>query len=127
MLHDGVVTSHSSATKGSGQDKPDLHPAAQDLYDQVKERLEGQGVHPGGGHGKCAEANLISDRLRHLDPTGTSISSLDHVREALKDAQMYTVQIGRDRQGLFDHNEYKPPCRSCEIALDMAGITAYTG
>lgn len=127
MLHDGVITSHSSATKGVDQEKPDLHPAAQDIYDQVKARIEGEGRFPGGGHGQCAEANLISDRLRHLDPTGTSISSLDDVREALKGAQMYTVQIGQDRKKLFDHNEYKPPCRSCGIALEMAGITAYTG
>ncbi|MCD2463701.1 hypothetical protein MBT42_09030 [Streptomyces sp. MBT42] len=127
LLHDGVITSHSSATKWEGQDKPDLHPAAQDIYDQVRTVIEGEGRVVGGGHGQCAEALLLSDRLRQLDPSGTSISTLDHVRRAMDGAQMYTVQIGPDRRGNFEHNEYKPPCRSCEIALGMAGIHAHTG
>ncbi|WSV44217.1 YwqJ-related putative deaminase [Streptomyces sp. NBC_01077] len=127
LLHDGVVTSHTSATKFEGQDKPALHPAAQDLYDQVRARIESEGRRPGAGHGQCAEALLLSDRLHQLDPSGTSISTLDHVRERMAGAQMYSVQIGRDPRGVLAHNDYKEPCRSCEIALDMAGIGAYAG
>ncbi|MFF2308506.1 YwqJ-related putative deaminase [Streptomyces sp. NPDC058128] len=107
--------------------KPDLHPAARDIYDQVRTMIEGEGRVVGGGHGQCAEALLLSDRLRRLDPSGTSISTLDQVRRAMDGAQMYTVQIGPDRRGHFEHNEYKPPCRSSEIALGMAGIHAHTG
>ncbi|MFD2010202.1 YwqJ-related putative deaminase [Streptomyces narbonensis] len=127
LLHDGVVTSHSSTTKWEGQDKPNLHPAAQDIYDQVKARADAAGERTGAGHGKCAEANLLSDRLRQLDPDGTSIRTLDQVREAMNGAQMYSVQIGKDPKGLLAHNDYKAPCPSCAVALDMAGIAAYAG
>ncbi|MFI1715762.1 YwqJ-related putative deaminase [Streptomyces sp. NPDC053513] len=127
LLHDGVVTSQTSATKFEGQAKPDLHPAVQDIYDQVKARIEGDGGRPGAGHGQCAEPLLLSDRLRQLDPSGTNISTIDHVRDAMNGAQMYTVQVGRDPRGILKHNDYKEPCRSCAIALDMAGITAYAG
>ncbi|MFE7553097.1 YwqJ-related putative deaminase [Streptomyces gardneri] len=127
LLHDGVITSHSSATKWEGKDKPDLHPAAQDIYDQVKARAEAEGRNTGAGHGKCAEANLISDRLRQLDPSGTSIRTPEQVREAMSGAQMYSVQIGPEPRGHYAHNDYKPPCPSCAVALDMAGIAAYAG
>nr|WP_314613541.1 YwqJ-related putative deaminase [Streptomyces sp. DSM 40976] len=128
LLHDGTVTSHSSATKGAGQKVPDLHPAMQSIYDDVKAQIEGEGRNPGAGHGKCAEANLVSDRLRSLDPDGTSIKSADDVREAMKGSQVYSVQIGEQvKPHPLGHGEYKPPCRSCEIAMDMAGVSAYTG
>ncbi len=127
LLHDGVVTSHTSATQYEGKDKPDLHPGAQQVYDEVKAIHDSQGTRPGAGHGKCAEAMLLSDRLRQLDPSGTSLTTIDKVREAMAGAQMYSVQIGRDRRGLLQHNDYKEPCPSCAIALDITGINAYAG
>ncbi|MCX4984178.1 YwqJ-related putative deaminase [Streptomyces sp. NBC_00572] len=128
LLHDGVVTSHSSATKGAGQKTPDLHPAMQSIYDDVERQIKADGGFPGAGHGKCAEANLVSDRLRQLDPDGTGISSADHVRDAMRGSQVYSVQIGEQiKPHPLGHGEYKPPCRSCAIAMDMAGVTAYAG
>ncbi|RSS82348.1 hypothetical protein EF918_07355 [Streptomyces sp. WAC06614] len=128
LLHDGVVTSHTSATKGAGQKFPDLHPALADIYQQVEAQIRANDGKPGAGHGKCAEAHLVSDRLRRLDPAGTSISTVDDVRKAMRGAQMYTVQIGNQVQPTpLAHGQYKEPCRSCRIALDMAGITAFTG
>ncbi|MFI1659463.1 YwqJ-related putative deaminase [Streptomyces sp. NPDC020472] len=128
LLHDGVVTSHSSATKGAGQKTPDLHPAMQSIYDQVEQRILAEDRYPGAGHGKCAEANLVSDRLRHLDPDGTGITSVDQVRDAMKGSQVYSVQIGEQiKPHPLGHGEYKPPCRSCALAMEMAGVTAYTG
>ncbi len=128
LLHDGVVTSHSSTTKGAGQKTPDLHPAMQSIYDQVDQRIKAEGGFPGAGHGKCAEANLVSDRLRQMDPHGTGITSADQVRDAMKGSQVYSVQIGEQiKPHPLGHGEYKPPCRSCAIAMDMAGVTAYAG
>ncbi|MFE3070509.1 YwqJ-related putative deaminase [Streptomyces sp. NPDC059247] len=82
----------------------------------------------GAGHGKCAEVDLLSDRLRQLDPQGAGITSADGVRDAGKGTRVYGVRIG-ERVGPhpLGHGEYEPPCRSCSMAMERAGITVYAG
>ncbi|GGV07540.1 hypothetical protein GCM10010275_54700 [Streptomyces litmocidini] len=64
------------------------------IYDQVDRKIRAEGGSPGAGHGKCAGANLVSDRLRRLGPVGTGIASVGHVRDAVKGSQVHGAQIG---------------------------------
>ncbi len=126
LLHDGVLTVHSSnATTGTAS--MNRHPAVQNLLDQVEQQLTGEGKDTGNGHGKCSEVALISDRLHQLDPTGTKIVTPADVQEAMRGSLIHTRQIGDMRPGddQILHGEYKPPCRSCTRLLPMAGVTPH--
>ncbi|MFJ5097318.1 hypothetical protein [Streptomyces sp. NPDC088557] len=46
------------------------------------------------------------------------------IRERLEEAVGYVVAFKPHPLG---HGEHKPPCRSCSIAMEMAGTTAYAG
>ncbi|MFI8182964.1 YwqJ-related putative deaminase [Actinacidiphila glaucinigra] len=130
LLHDGVVTSHTSATGRHGQKVPEAHPVLQQVYDDIKAESDASDrPFTGAGHGKCAEVALISDRLHQLDPTGRSIRTVDDARDALAGSIIHSRQIGNltDKDGNVEmaHGEYKPPCRSCARALPILGVHAH--
>lgn len=126
LLHDGVLTAHSSSSS-TGTAAMNRHPALQNVLDQVEQQLTAEGVNAGNGHGKCSEVALISDRLHQLDPTGTRIVTPSDVQEAMRGSLIHTRQIGDMRPGddQILHGEYKPPCRSCTRMLPMAGVTPH--
>ncbi|WP_371129666.1 YwqJ-related putative deaminase [Streptomyces sp. TLI_105] len=103
------------------------HPALKQILDPVEADMEAADQNPGNGHGKCAEVSLISDRLHHMDPNGTGIVTPEDVRKAMEGSRVYSVQIGNVRPGddQLLHGEYKPPCRSCERMLLLAGVIAH--
>ncbi|WP_031510600.1 YwqJ-related putative deaminase [Streptomyces megasporus] len=127
LLHDGVITSHTSTTKKHGMKLPETHPVVADVLKQVEDELTAKGKKAGIGHGKCAEVSLVSDRLHQLDPDGTKIRTAEDAREALKGAMIHTRQIGESRsiEEPLSHGEYKKPCRSCEHMLPALGVTAH--
>ncbi|GAA0428206.1 YwqJ-related putative deaminase [Streptomyces luteireticuli] len=130
LLHNGVITSHSSMTKKDGIGQPKTHPALQGMYDKVAADMKAEGDFPGAGHGKCAEVALISDRLHQLDPTGQNIRTPEQAREAMQGAAVYTQQIGdmparKPGEVGLSHGDYKPPCRSCSRVLPALGIKAH--
>ncbi|MBX9425382.1 hypothetical protein K4902_23835 [Streptomyces lateritius] len=126
LLHDGVLSSHTSNT-GLGDSQMSTHPALKQILDQVERDLKAADQNPGNGHGKCAEVALVSDRLHQLDPDGTKIVSGDDVQQAMKGSLVYSVQIGdlRPGEGQLFHGDYKPPCRSCSKMLPLAGVIAH--
>ncbi|MBW5483901.1 hypothetical protein GPJ59_18940 [Streptomyces bambusae] len=126
LLHDGVLTTHSSNTS-IGNSQMNTHPALKQILDKVEQDMVAANLSPGNGHGKCAEVSLISDRLHHLDPTGTKIVTADDVQKAMKGSLVYSVQIGnlRPGEGQLFHGDYKPPCRSCARMLPLAGVIAH--
>jgi hypothetical protein len=124
LVHDDVITSHTSSQSRHGQKYPDTHPALQSVYDDVKERADRGELVLGRGHGRCAEVSLISDRLHELGRT-QDISSLDDARRALSGSKIYTVAIGEqfDNAGnRVEHGSYLEPCRSCGPVLDALGV-----
>ncbi|MBZ4322192.1 YwqJ-related putative deaminase [Streptomyces huiliensis] len=130
LLHNGVITSHSSFSKKDGIAEPDTHPALKSIYDRVRDEINAEGKHHvGAGHGRCAEVALISDRLHQLDPTGQKIRTPEQVREALDGAVIHTQQIGDQparkpgEESLY-HGDHKPACRSCRRALPAMGVRA---
>ncbi|MDX3850286.1 YwqJ-related putative deaminase [Streptomyces sp. AK02-01A] len=127
LLHDGELTSHSSSTKRHGQRELETHPALKGVLDQVENDLRAEGKYPGAGHGKCAEVALISDRLHKMDPDGTAIRTPEDIREAMRGALVYSVQIGEQDtpNGFLNHGDYKEPCRSCARMLPLAGVGAH--
>lgn len=132
LVHDGVVTSHTSVTKMHGQRMPDTHPALQSLLDRIKADKEAGRIPAIGiGHGKCAEVPLLSDRLHALDPTGQIIKTPEAARQALQGAVIHTRQIGsyvrKDTGETLDHGRYLPPCNSCDPLLSALGITVDAG
>ncbi|MFD7028270.1 YwqJ-related putative deaminase [Streptomyces sp. NPDC059917] len=126
LLHDGVLTVHSSST-ATGGSTTHPHPAMQGILDQVERDLTAENQPTGTGHGKCAEISLISDRLHQIDPTGTKITTPAQVQEAMRGSLVYSLQIGdlRPGEGQLFHGDYKPPCRSCSRVLPLAGVTAH--
>ncbi|WP_330434845.1 YwqJ-related putative deaminase [Streptomyces sp. NBC_00825] len=131
FLHDNTITAHSSTTKMHGQKLPKRHAVLDDILKNVEKTLEAEGKNKGIGHGKCAEISLISDRLHQIDPTGKSIRTIDDAKAALEGGVMHSRQIGdlRDRvTGELDrvHNEFLPPCRTCEHVLPQLGIRVHS-
>ncbi|MFJ2938336.1 YwqJ-related putative deaminase [Streptomyces sp. NPDC087219] len=119
-------TAHSSSTN-TGDSAMSTHPAPQQILDRVKNDMTAENERLGSGHGKCAEVSLISDRLHHLDPNGTGIVTAEDVRKAMEGSRVYSVRIGdmRPADDQLLHGEYKPPCRSCEKMLPLAGVIAH--
>ncbi|MER7400069.1 YwqJ-related putative deaminase, partial [Streptomyces sp. NPDC000151] len=132
FLHDNTVTAHSSTTKMHGQKSPNTHQVLDDILKEVGEKLDATpGAKRGLGHGKCAEISLISDRLRQLDPAGTSIRTIDDAKKALEGGLMHTRQIGdlydRDTGALARaHGDYLAPCNTCEHVLPKLGIHVHS-
>ncbi|MCQ4208442.1 YwqJ-related putative deaminase [Streptomyces longispororuber] len=135
LLHDGVLTGHSSVSKLKAnpgnpdpQQKLDVHPALQSALDDVRRQAESEGEMVGTGHGQCAEVALISDRLHGIaERDGVDLRSTEDVRRVMEGAQVHTRQIGDmnpNRPGYLAHGEYKKPCPSCERMLPLLGITA---
>ncbi|MFE0424997.1 YwqJ-related putative deaminase, partial [Streptomyces sp. NPDC058953] len=128
LLHEGTLTAHSSSKQKHGQKQLDNHPELQKILDEVKADMESRGDRPGGGHGKCAEMALVSDRLKHIEQRdGITISTPEDIRRAMDGSLVYTLQIGEqdDPTGFKNHGDYKPPCRSCTQVLPLIGVTAH--
>ena len=127
LLHDNVITAHTSTTKFSGQRLPHTHPVLKDLLDKIDtDWKEGRIPKKGQGHGKCAEVSLIGDRLAALDPTGETIRGLADAKQALEGAVIHTRRIG-DYTDLatgdtWEHGGYLPPCDTCKHILPALGI-----
>ncbi|QDQ13427.1 YwqJ-related putative deaminase [Streptomyces spectabilis] len=131
FLHDQVITVHSSTTKMHGQKLPHTHQVLQDILKQISDDVSA-GLIPnkGIGHGKCAEISLISDRLRKLDPTGSTIRTVADARRALEGSVMHTRRIGdfidrRTGEIVNRHGEYMRPCDTCKHVLPQLGIRAH--
>ncbi|MEV0437869.1 YwqJ-related putative deaminase [Streptomyces spectabilis] len=131
FLHDQVITVHSSTTKMHGQKLPHTHQVLQDILKQISDDVSA-GLIPkkGIGHGKCAEISLISDRLRKLDPTGSTIRTVADARRALEGSTMHTRRIGDviDRKTgelVSRHGDYMRPCDTCKHVLPQLGIRAH--
>ncbi|WP_405133488.1 YwqJ-related putative deaminase [Nocardia sp. NBC_01388] len=128
LLHDGLLTAHTSMTKLGNHVTPDTHPVIQHLLDEIKAgRDAGRIDKIGMGHGKCAEIALISDRLAKLEDSGARISSLAAAKAFLEGAQIHTRTVGeliQRRTGIVlrRHNEYIPPCDTCKHVLPQLGI-----
>ncbi|WP_329233414.1 YwqJ-related putative deaminase [Streptomyces sp. NBC_01460] len=124
LVHDDVITSHTSSQGRHGQKYPDTHSALQSAYDDVQARADRGELVLGRGHGRCAEVSLISDRLHELGRT-ESISTTDDARRALAGSKIYTVAVGEqfDNDGnKVAHGSYLPPCRSCGPVLEALGV-----
>ncbi|WP_436850847.1 YwqJ-related putative deaminase, partial [Streptomyces avermitilis] len=127
LLHDNVITVHSSTTKMHGQKLPHTHKVLEGILKQVEDDAVAAGRTKGFGHGKCAEVSLISDRLHQLDPTGSTIRTVDDAKNLLEGSAMHTRQIG----DLFDrktgelvrsHGDFLAPCNTCKYVLPQLGI-----
>nr|WP_246260615.1 YwqJ-related putative deaminase [Streptomyces typhae] len=131
LLHDNVVTVHSSTTKMHGQKLPHTHEVLKEILQRISDDYNaGRLDSKGSGHGKCAEISLISDRLHQLDPTGTKIRTVADARRALDGAVMHTRRIGdfvRGKTGevVGRHGDYMRPCDTCKHVLPQLGIRAY--
>lgn len=128
LLHDGVITSHTSMTKFGVHNTPRTHPVLKGLLDRIEADFDA-GLIPkkGSGHGKCAEIALISDRLALLERNGTPIRTLGDARQALEGAQIHTRRIGdfvlrRTGEVLHRHKDYLAPCDTCKHILPELGI-----
>ncbi|MEV8032784.1 DUF6531 domain-containing protein [Streptomyces sp. NPDC086182] len=93
-----------ASIKGGGDHN--LHPDVQAAYDRVP-----LGQRPAGSqHGRCGEAEALSDAMNAgVDPRGGVMASVE-VRAA----------------GNPKHGVPKAPCSSCQHVLDQLGITAVT-
>ncbi|MEU5129879.1 YwqJ-related putative deaminase [Streptomyces mobaraensis] len=139
LLHNGVITSHSSlqapkvGKHATDEQKaeharkyaPKTHPAIADLYQKVKD----DGHKVGVGHGRCSEVALLSDRLHQLDPTGTRIRTAEDVKKALDGAVIDTrvvVKAWDQTSGRqLDHGEHYPACDSCKHVLPAIGVRVH--
>ncbi|WP_354381892.1 YwqJ-related putative deaminase [Streptomyces sp. PvR034] len=125
LLHDGVITSHTSSQKKDGQSLPTTHPVLASLYQDVSDAHDRGELEKGRGHGKCAEVSLVSDRLHALEASGHKITTPDEAAKALSGSVMHTVTTGdqpdRDRN-IVPHGSYIPPCRSCDPVMKRLGI-----
>jgi hypothetical protein len=135
LLHEGVLTGHSSVSKLKAnpqnpdpQQHLDVHPALRAVLDDVERQATAEGELVGTGHGQCAEVALISDRLHAIsERDGVDIRSAEDIRRVMDGAQVHTRQIGDmnpNRPGYLSHGEYKKPCPSCERMLPLVGVTA---
>ncbi|GAA2303294.1 YwqJ-related putative deaminase [Streptomyces kunmingensis] len=136
LMHDGVLTGHSSVTKlkkanpqsPEPQQQLNTHPALQSVLDDVKRQAESEGDVVGTGHGQCTEVALISDRLHAIsERDGVEIRSAEDIRRVMDGAQVHTRQIGDmnpNRPGYLSHGDYKKPCPSCERMLPLVNVTA---
>ncbi|MEU8744520.1 DUF6531 domain-containing protein [Streptomyces parvulus] len=94
-------TFDGASIKGGGDH--DLHPDVRAAYDRVPED-----VRVGGQHGKCGEAEALSNAMKAgVDPRGGTMAAVD-VRAP----------------GNTNHHNRKPPCASCKNVLEQLGITA---
>ncbi|GAA2448963.1 YwqJ-related putative deaminase [Streptomyces macrosporus] len=128
LLHNDVVTPHTSMQGKGPQKDPMRHAVVDDIMADIERRDANGELVKGRGHGKCAEVALISDRLYQLDPTGQSIRTVDDARRALEGSVMHTVAIGDMRApdgSITEHGSFLPPCRSCEPMLEALNITVH--
>ncbi|WP_143861416.1 toxin glutamine deamidase domain-containing protein [Nocardia amikacinitolerans] len=129
FLHDDVLTSHTSTVKMHNQKFPETHPVLGQILDAARDEVAAEGEKVGLGHGKCAEISLISDRLRRVDPTGTTIKTVEDARNALEGGVMHTRQIGdvisKEGEVLVRDGDPIPPCRTCSKILPSLGITPH--
>ncbi|WP_413753613.1 YwqJ-related putative deaminase [Streptomyces sp. R-74717] len=131
FLHDNVIATHSSTTKMHGQKLPKTHQVLDGILKDVGDKLDAAGMKKGFGHGKCAEVSLISDRLHELDPTGSSIRTIDDAKKVLEGGVMHTRQIGNvyDRvTGELErsHGDFLAPCYTCRHVLPQLGIHVHS-
>lgn len=127
LLHDDVLTSHTSTTKMDGQKMPVTHPVVQALLDGIRADKEaGRLDRIGNGHGKCAEVVLLSDRLWRFESGGMKITTLEEARSALEGSKIHTHRIGDhiDQDGNIQHRhgDYIPPCETCVHLLRFLDI-----
>lgn len=123
LLHDNVITSHTSMTKMNGQAMPDTHPVLKGLLDRIKAQSDAGVIPPtGSGHGKCAEIALINDRIKMLENNGVQIRTLDDAKRELEGAKIHTRKIGdfvsrKTGEVMQRHGDYLPPCGTCTHIL----------
>ncbi|MQY16343.1 hypothetical protein SRB5_65410 [Streptomyces sp. RB5] len=123
LVHNDVVTAHTSFQNYKGETLvPDHHPGMREALDETERRLRAEGIEPGVGHGQCSEVALISDRLHQMDPSGTSIRTVDDVRAAMDGAAVHTRQVTNHPGIGLNHGDFKPPCRSCSTMLPLLGV-----
>ncbi|MEU6120718.1 DUF6531 domain-containing protein, partial [Streptomyces sp. NPDC047123] len=92
-----------ASVKGGGQH--DLHPDIQAAYDDVPLDIQQR---MGGQHGRCGEAEALSDAMKaHVNPRGGVMAAVN-VRA----------------EGNAVHGTPKPPCESCADVLKRLNITA---
>jgi hypothetical protein len=102
--HQGTFS--GASVKGGG-DHPNLHPDVQAAYDRVPQEIRER---VGNQHGRCGEAEALSDAMRAgVDPRGGAMAAVE-VRAP----------------GNPKHGVPKPPCESCQHVLDQLGVTAVT-
>ncbi|MEU8979096.1 DUF6531 domain-containing protein [Streptomyces sp. NPDC048309] len=106
LVAPGHKTPFTGASIKGGGSHPNLHPDVQAAYDRVPQELR-----PAGNqHGRCGEAEALSDAMHAgVDPRGGVMASVD-VRAA----------------GNPKHGAPKAPCSSCQHVLDQLGIRAVT-
>ncbi len=128
LLHDNVITAHTSMTKMNGQKLPDVHPVLKSLLDRIEADAKAGTIPPkGNGHGKCAEIALINDRIRMLESGGMEIRTASEARQVLEGAKIHTRKIGdyiskETGEVLHPHGGYLPPCATCMHILPELGI-----
>ncbi|WP_157756977.1 toxin glutamine deamidase domain-containing protein [Plantactinospora sp. KBS50] len=128
LTPDGQITTHTSMTADKSTNpvtNPAPHPVAQQILDRIKQQVE----QPGAGHGKCAEVALVSDALyrlqRQWEAAGRPGGDFEaYARSALAGAKIVTHQVNPAVDGdvRYEHGNYRPPCRSCEVFLSDLGI-----
>jgi hypothetical protein len=126
LLKDDEVTAHTSMQAAVKGQTPNVHPALQNVLDDMKT----DGGATGAGHGKCGEVATISDALWKKDPEGTQITSLDDLKGALKNSDgsnssVYSTIIGDSTNGDLKHGDYLPPCNSCSRMLPKIEVNAF--
>ncbi|MDJ0464429.1 YwqJ-related putative deaminase [Streptomyces sp. H27-C3] len=91
---------------GDGGGDHNLHPDVQAAYDRVPQHLRPEG----NQHGRCGEAEMLSNAMNAgVNPRGGVSAAVD-VRAS----------------GNPKHGAPKAPCSSCQHVLDQFGIPAVT-
>jgi len=115
LLSGSDLTTHTSV---KGDPGPALHPVVQRFLDELpveqRERYAG----------RCAEAVVVSDRLRHLEATSGEILSAIPARAALWGARLTVVAVREPEDPT--HRSQLVPCRSCAALLEWLGIELVT-
>jgi hypothetical protein len=126
LLSGNTITMHTSLKTSASVSEPNIHPALQ----RHLNRLSSSTI-TSDGHGRCGEVGALSDLLWQKDPHGTTITSQNHIRNAVGEngqARMFSTVIGdqtvQDNRtdGYLPHGTYLPPCATCGQMMHDFGI-----